>query len=209
MRGYVTLLTFTSNSFSGICDILLVGNFLGSFWQQRWTKWLLEAADSVLFCQMKINFCYTSLHIIRVNWQSSKHIMLQLIDTPRHTESLHSGFGTSKILCAVWIEYMYGQPSTFIQRSPGEIQTSLYRNLIGLSMAVMLSALWPIVIILPPWLDCAVIITRKKFTHFPLLYYKNDVCLKCMTWKCVSWGVSAYDTMNCCTGCVVWFCNIK
>ena len=30
-RVCVTLLTFTSNSFSGICDILLVGNFLGSF----------------------------------------------------------------------------------------------------------------------------------------------------------------------------------
>jgi len=96
-----------------------------------------------------------------VNWQSSKHIMLHLIDTPRLTEWLHwKRSGTSKILCSVLIEYMYGQP--FIQGSPGEIQTSLYRNLIGLSMTVMLSVLWPIIIILPPCLDCAVIITRKK-----------------------------------------------
>jgi len=72
---------------------------------------------------------------------------------------------------------MYGQSSTFTQWSPGEIQTSLYRNLIGLSMAVMLSALWPIIIILPPWLDCAVIITRKKIYSL-VLYYKNDMCLK-------------------------------
>jgi hypothetical protein len=58
------------------------------------------------------------------------------------------------------------------------MQTSLYRNLIGLSMAVMLSALWPVIIILPPWLDCAVIITRKKIIHFLVLYFKNDICLK-------------------------------
>jgi hypothetical protein len=67
-----------------------------------------------------------------------------------------------------------------MQGSLGEIQTSLYRNLIGPSMTVMLSTLWPI-IILPPWLDCTVIITKKKkknSIHVHVLYYKNDICLK-------------------------------
>lgn len=73
---------------------------------------------------------------------------------------------------------MYGQPYTYIQGSPGEFQASLYRNLIGLSMTAMLSALWPSIILLPSWLDCAVLITRKKFIHIFVLYYKNDVCLK-------------------------------
>jgi len=37
---------------------------------------------------------------VTVNWQSSKNIMLHLIDTPRLTEQLHSKrSSTSKILC--------------------------------------------------------------------------------------------------------------
>jgi hypothetical protein len=72
---------------------------------------------------------------------------------------------------------VFGHPCSFMQGSPGEIQTSLYRNLIGPSMTVMLCALWPIIIILLPWLHCTVVIT-KKIIHFLVLYYKNDICLK-------------------------------
>jgi len=57
-------------------------------------------------------------------------------------------------------------------------------------------------------LGWTVLLLSQEKNLFTSLCLKIMYAWNCMTWNCVSQGVSTYDTVNCCTGCV-WFCNTK